>query len=97
MRKEDGKLNWKFIIIGTSWKKFLLTTILVVAILLMAYGYVKDREQYMEVYENPCNYCSQRTYIDSRTFKKLNISEMNLTITQNEKERSEKTKETDDS
>ncbi len=77
-RESDNKL--KFILIGTSWKKFLLTALLVIAILLMAYGYVEDREQYMDVYENPCNYCSQRTYIDSRTFDKLNISEINITV-----------------
>lgn len=57
-RKDNGKLDWKVLIIGKDWKSFLVWTMLTIAILLMAYGYKNDNKQFLEVYENPCAYCS---------------------------------------
>lgn len=92
LRKEDGSLNWKSILIGTSYKKFLITTVWFIAVLLMAYGYNHDIEQYKEVYENPCNYCAEMN-MDSnitrymRLIPDVNFTKYNYTIENETKER----------
>lgn len=86
MTKEDGSTNWKHILIGKSWKGFIIATIFFLAVLLMAYGYKRDVSYCREFESNPCIYCEKIAHqciIDESQDPRIyrgNISDLNLTV-----------------
>ena len=85
-RKENGELDWKVLIIGKDWKTFLVWTFLTIAILLMAYGYKYDNRQFIEVYSNPCAYCSDCSQANLNQDYKLNNISIDIIQPYGEKE-----------
>ena len=76
-RKQNNKIDWKTLIIGKDWKSFAVWTMLTIAILLMAYGYKYDNQQFIEVYSNPCAYCEQCSGINFNQDIKLDVIQPN--------------------
>jgi len=88
LRKPDGSLDWKLILIGPSWKKFISSTMLFIAILAMAYGYYDTNKTLQDIEQNPCDYIINitRACQYQQTQQQLNPSNFNIefNLTQND-------------
>lgn len=101
-RKPDGSLNWKLILIGPSWTRFIMNTILFIAIMFMAYGYHDTQKTLEDIQNNPCDYvvditkaCNYQQSIQNNPIYNSD-SDINITI-QNDtsKERGASASQTD--
>lgn len=52
----DGKFNWKNTLIGGSWAYLFKVLLIVVFILVLAYAYNHDAQEFNQLQENPCEY-----------------------------------------
>lgn len=70
-----GNMNWKALLIGGSWGKFMGNTFFMLLILSLAWSYSHDISAYEEVYSNPCCYCkSHLQNIQMNTEDCVNVS-----------------------
>jgi len=64
--------------IGKDKKKFFLTTLWFIAILLMAYGYYQQYKIVQDINENPCKYVETIQVMCSNNFQERNFSNIHI-------------------
>lgn len=56
-KNEDGSLNWRNIILGGNWWKFIKVMLVILVILVACYSYARDTRVCRELISDPCQVC----------------------------------------
>lgn len=59
MKNDDGTFNWRNILLGGNYWKFMKTLFIIFVLLGISWSYVHDINAYKSIAEDPCGYCYQ--------------------------------------
>lgn len=81
MKDEQGKIIWK-----NFFKIDVVSILMIIAIVLMTFGYVHDTKECMKIIESPCEFCKESNCCNiinapSYTLIQPEGNELNFTIT----------------
>lgn len=58
-RKENGNIDWKLLLVGPSWKKFITDRIIFLILIGLIFAYQYDTGNCRDAYNDPCKYCER--------------------------------------